>query len=78
MESDSDLTYDQKLYLIKWIPIQQQVRWARLKTLHNQHHVTMELRHFFMQREVELIRSQEKRYSKLLNEVFNGNSPTNI
>lgn len=68
-DPDNDLTLAQKLSLIKWIPIRQMERWQRIKFWHNTD-LSMSDRHFFMRRELELIRRQQERLIKLEKEVL--------
>ena len=68
--NDHRLTYAEKLQLIKQIQFRQAKRWERLKQFHGFAHVNMVMRHFMMQREVDLIRSQKQRLEKLKQEIY--------
>lgn len=68
--SDDKLTRHEKIELImKWIPVRQAERWQRLKKFHSFNHIPMHARHFFMQKEVDLIRSQKIRLKKLIDSL---------
>lgn len=61
------MTYLLATYLIKWIPIRQKERWARLKRWHNIPNLPLNLRHMFMQREIDLIRREKNRFLEAKN-----------
>jgi hypothetical protein len=66
---DSKLTIKQKLQLINSINYWQAKRWRRLKYWRNCA-LPMKDRHFFMRKEIELIRRQHERLMKLKQEVL--------
>lgn len=67
---DLQLSYAQKIKLIKGIEYWQQQRWKRLKRFHNMDHIQMNLRHFFMKNEINLIRNQKKRLQILKQSIL--------
>lgn len=67
---DSKHPLDYKAELIESIDRMQDERWERMRTIHRQNHVSISLRHFFMKREIELIRSQKIRRQALMNSFY--------
>lgn len=61
MNEDLQLSLAERLKLIKGIEFWQKKRWERLKFYHNCPLLTMPVRHFFMKREIALIRAQKQR-----------------
>jgi hypothetical protein len=59
------LTVDERLDLMWRIPVRQQERWERMKSFHNIAGITNVTRHFFMSREIALMREQRARLERL-------------
>lgn len=68
MNEELDLTLPEKLHLIKAIEHWQKKRWKRLRFWHGLS-LEMGVRHMFMQKEIDLIRSQKKRLTALKNSL---------
>lgn len=62
---DLSLTREEKHELIANIPKRQKERWERMKRMHSYSHVPMDTRHFFMKREIKLMREQRARLEML-------------
>lgn len=67
---DSKLSLAKKAELVEAIDYWQLERWKRLKRFHQLNHISMSVRHFFMKKEIELIRSQKIRRHALMNSFY--------
>lgn len=63
--NDEELSEAEKLELIYWIPVRQKERWQRMKFFHSCEKLPLNARHYFMGREIELMRDQQKRLMAL-------------
>ena len=70
MHSDQQLSMAEKLELIEKILIRQRERWARMKFFHNSPLIKMGVRHFFMQNEINLMRSYKQRLEDLKQSIY--------
>lgn len=70
VQDDSALYLHEKIHLIKAIEGMQKHRWARLRRFHSFDHISMSVRHLFMQKEIDLLRNQKMRLLKLKQEVL--------
>lgn len=62
---DSSLSLAEKMQLIKGIELMQSERWNRMKMFHGMDHISMKNRHFFMSKEIQLMREQRERLNVL-------------
>lgn len=67
---DETLSTPNKILLIQAIKDRQQERWDRLKRFHSLTNINMNDRHYFMKKEIELIRGQRDRLNKLIQNVY--------
>lgn len=70
INTDHQLTLAAKLELIEGIIMMQQVRWKRMKFFHNCPNIKMGTKHFFIKREIELMRSQKQRLENLRQSIY--------
>ena len=64
-EDDLQLSFAEKFHLIQSIEYWQRESWKRLKKIHSFTHFNMIIRHYFMKREIALIRDQKQRLLQL-------------
>lgn len=68
-----ELSIREKLITLTWISIKQQERWNRIKSWHNKANAKMEVRHFFMKEQIDVMRSQKKKAEKIKLSLYSKN-----